>query len=207
MHPMWLCICSVRAFEGTFKNALWRKTLQMQSMQLCICSGRWFEESFENTLWRKIPQVQAMWLCICSGKSFKETFENSLLGKNSQMYPMRLCICSVRQFEGTFENSLWRKIPQMQVIQAIQVISGDIQKDIPKKSTKQMQTIRLLVRFIGLRSKFGDNSGPEWTHKHEAALALLNCWDVPPYYFKTGRFILNLMFSICRLCYFPQVRL
>ena len=157
-----------------------------------------------------------MRLCICSSSPFEETFENSLWGKNSQMHPMRLCICSVRQFEGTFENSLWRKIPQMQVIQAIQVISGDIQKDIPKKSTKQMQTTRLLVKFIGWRSKFGDNSGPDWTHKLEAALVLLNCWDVPLYQitqylaqiilvsFKTGKFISKFIFLFCRLCYSPH---
>ena len=67
----------------------------------------------------------------------------------------------------------------MQVIQAIQVISGDIQKDIPKKSTKQMQTTRLLVKFIWFRSKFGNNPGPDRANKLEAAFVPLGpLWNV-----------------------------
>ena len=157
--------------------------------------------------------MQAIW-----GDIWKGTLEkNRSNATNVTMHLLKQVIWGVI-WKLTLEKNP-SNAPNAFIHVPIPVISGDIQKDIPEKSTKQMQTTRLLVKFIWCRSKFGNNSGPNWVNKLEAALALINYGDVPPYQitlylaqisldsFKTMRNIPKLMFSFFRLCYFPQTRL
>ena len=110
---MWLCLFACMRFEATFKNAQWRKVIQMQPMWLCLVSGRPFEETFENAQWRKVKQMQPMWLCILTGRPFEETFENAQWRKVKQMQPMWLCCHWRRQIEETFESAQWIKVKQI----------------------------------------------------------------------------------------------
>ena len=101
---MRLRISSLRRFEKTFENQLWKKKHSYAAnATLHLFTWTIWENIWKLTL-EKVIEMQPMRLCICFGRQCEKTFENSLWRKIVHMQPTRLRICSLRWFEKTFET-------------------------------------------------------------------------------------------------------